>query len=241
MIMTRAVAAMTHAMSPESSAKFRSPPKRISAGNPTRRITLRVRRFGSCWIRARRGWGPNRGLGEQLDPDSVRVCDVRPPAGRRLHVEDDGVARLLRLRERLVEVLDLERQVVESFADDVVRREAAPILVIVELEDETAFLAREAGRSALRRVDRAPPQVFHAEDLRVERDGRVEVFHANPRVCELRLHGPRPGTVPGQISDRPSSAGSVSFRPSSPAREAHERDDGKGDAGESDAVRDELR
>src|SRR5439155_7531223 len=125
MIMTRAVAAMTHAMSPESSAKFRSPPKRSSAGNPTRRITLRVRRFGSSWIRARRGWGPNRGLGEQLDPDSVRVCDVRPPAGRRLHVEDDGVARLLRLRERLVEVLDLERQVVESFADDVVRREAA--------------------------------------------------------------------------------------------------------------------
>ena len=45
------------------------------------------------------------------------------------------MARLLRFRERLVEVLDPERQVVEPFPDDVVRREAGPFLVVVQLED----------------------------------------------------------------------------------------------------------
>src|SRR5206468_12070735 len=110
-------------------------------------------------MRVRRGWGQDAGLHEQLDPDPVRIRDVRPAARRRLHLEDDRVARLLRLFQGLVEILYLERQVVEALAHNVVRRETAALLVVVELEDETAFLAREAGRSAFRRVDRAPPQV----------------------------------------------------------------------------------
>src|SRR6266705_1434593 len=40
MIMTRAVAATTHAMSPESGATSLAPPKRISAGKPPRSITF---------------------------------------------------------------------------------------------------------------------------------------------------------------------------------------------------------
>src|SRR2546426_9599962 len=155
MIMTSAVAAMTHAVSPVSSAKFRSPPNPISAGISTGRITLRSPR-GICHGVIRRAPPAFRsGLREQLDPNAVRILDVRPSAGRGLYVEDDGMARLLRFRERLVEVLDLERQVVEPLPDDVVRREAGPFLVVVQLEDESVVLAREVGRDPFRRVNRA--------------------------------------------------------------------------------------
>ena len=65
------------------------------------------------------------------------------------------MARLLRFRERLVEILDLERQVVQPLPDDVVRREAGPFLVVVQLEDESVVLAREVGRDPLCRVNRA--------------------------------------------------------------------------------------
>src|SRR5207245_6190086 len=99
-----------------------------------------------------------------------------PAARRRLHLEDDRVAGLLRLFQGLVEILHLERQVVEALARDIVRREAAALFVVIELEDETAFFRREAGRPAFRRVDRAPTEVFHAQDLRVERYGRLAVF-----------------------------------------------------------------
>lgn len=50
---------------------------------------------------------------EQLDPNAVRIRDVCPPARCRLHVEGDGVPRSLGFRERLLKVLDLEREVVE--------------------------------------------------------------------------------------------------------------------------------
>src|SRR5207245_6606225 len=147
MIMTSAVAAMTHAVSPVSSAKFRSPPNPISAGISTGRITLRSPR-GICHGVIRRAPPAFRsGLREQLDPNAVRILDVRPSAGRGLHVEHDGMARLLRLRERLVEVLDLERQVGEPLPHDVVRREAGPFLVVVQLEDESVLLAREVARN----------------------------------------------------------------------------------------------
>src|SRR3989441_8201835 len=117
------------------------------------------------------------------------------------------MARLLRFRERLVEVLDLERQVVEPLSHDVVRREAGPFLVVVQLEDESVVLGREVGRDPFRRVNRASSQVLHAEDLRVERNGGVEVLHANPCVRELRLHGLVDRTAPLRISDTPSNVG----------------------------------
>src|SRR2546427_6308991 len=112
MIMTSAVAAMTHAVSPVSSAKFRSPPNPISAGISTGRITLRSPR-GICHGVIRRAPPAFRsGLREQLDPDAVRILDVRPSAPPGLFGEDDGMVRLLRFRERLFEVLPLGRQLV---------------------------------------------------------------------------------------------------------------------------------
>src|SRR2546430_26342 len=92
MIMTSAVAAMTHAVSPVSSAKFRSPPNPISAGISTGRITLRSPR-GICHGVIRRAPPAFRsGLREQLDPDAVRILDVRPSAPRGLHLEHHRMA-----------------------------------------------------------------------------------------------------------------------------------------------------
>src|SRR5256885_14362502 len=107
MIMTSAVAAMTHAVSPVSSAKFRSPPNPISAGISTGRITLRSPR-GICHGEIRRAPPAFRsGLREQLDPNAVRILDVRPSAPRGLHDPGEGGAHILLGLERLFQDLPM--------------------------------------------------------------------------------------------------------------------------------------
>ena len=59
--------------------------------------------------------GSNRCAGEELDEDTVGIFDVCPPAGRSLQLYHCGMAGFRRLSQSLVQVIDLERQMVEPF------------------------------------------------------------------------------------------------------------------------------
>src|SRR6059036_1810697 len=132
---------------------------------------------------------PSPELGE-LNPDPVRVLDVRVAAPGLLHLEDHGMARLRRLCERGVEVLDRESEVVQPVSDRVGCVERAALLVVVQLEGVAALsLANEFDDSPLRRVNGVSPAHLHSEKARVELHGRLEVLHANAGVKELGLHG----------------------------------------------------
>src|SRR5436309_3535032 len=128
-------------------------------------------------------------LGE-LDPDPVRVLNVRVAAPGLLHLEDHGMARPRSLRERGVEVLDREGEVVQPLSNRVGCVERGALLIIVQLEGIAALsFANEFNDGPLRRVDRVSAAHLHPEEGRVELHGRLEVLHANAGVEELGLHG----------------------------------------------------
>ena len=77
-------------------------------------------------------------LGE-LDPDPVRVLNVRVAAPGLLHLEDHGMARPRSLRERGVEVLDREGEVVQPLSNRVGCVERGALLIIVQLEGIAAL------------------------------------------------------------------------------------------------------
>src|SRR5438132_13824870 len=100
------------------------------------------------------------------------------------------MARLRRLRERGVEVLDRESEVVQPVSDRVGCVERAALLIVVQLEGIAALsFANEFNDSPLRRVNGVSAAHLHPEEGRVELHGRLEVLHANAGVEELDLHG----------------------------------------------------
>src|SRR5438128_1996094 len=132
---------------------------------------------------------PSPELGE-LDPDTVRVLDVRIAAPGLLHLQDHRMARLLRLRERGVEVLDREGEVVQPLSDLVGCVEPAAPLVVIQLEGIAALsFANEFNDGPPRRINRVPAAHLHPEEVRVELHRRVEILHADSGVEELPLHG----------------------------------------------------
>src|SRR5256712_9291287 len=100
------------------------------------------------------------------------------------------MARLRRLRERGVELLDRESEVVQPVSDRVGCVERAALLVGIRFEGTGALaFANEFHDGPPRRVNGVSAAHLHPEEGRIELHGRLEVLHPNAGVEELGLHG----------------------------------------------------
>src|SRR5206468_10761614 len=146
---------------------------------------------------------------QQFDPDAVRVLRERlappvPPADF-AGTDDHLNAFTHQVGDGPVEVIDVEREVVEFLAVDIGRTESTSLGVPVQFEELVSIRALQRHNLAFGR--RRPIPLFddsHSQDLGVEPKGGVHVPHADACVPEaVGLHGGGEGSGPHNAHESP--------------------------------------
>src|SRR5712692_2244336 len=126
-------------------------------------------------------------LSEDFNPDSIRIHNVGPSTRLRLHLLNQREAGLLSLGCKLVKILDMESQVIQTLANGIVGRKLTPLLVMIQFE-RVSFLIRQTHILALGFFMFGSVGDLHAQNLGVEGNRLLKVLDSNSCVHEFCFH-----------------------------------------------------